>query len=284
MNNSKFITNFTQLPPNLYIGLIIAGFVFAVGLISIIWTPHDITVLNIQEKLKPPGNKLYFFGTDHFGRDILSMLMIGAKTSLLVASCATFLGIILGVPLGLLAASRSEDLLDDIIMRGNDLIFAFPAIIIAILITAILGPSIENTIIAIGIFNIPVFARITRGAALPIFTLDFIMAARACGKNSFQICLEHVLPNIASILIVQTTIQISLGILAESGLSYVGLGTQPPMASWGRMLADSQTMISFAPHLALAPGIAIIVTVLSINILGDGLRDYLDPKLKKNLS
>ncbi len=284
MNYSNVIKKFRQLPINFWLGSSITILIFTIGLVSVFWTPHDITVLNIQAKLKTPGDNLYFLGTDHFGRDIISMLMLGAKTSLLVAVSATFVGVIIGVPLGLLAASRSGDHIDDIIMRGNDLIFAFPALVIAILITAILGPSIKNAIIAIGIFNIPVFARITRGAALSVFTLDFILAARVCGKNYFQICIEHVLPNITSILIVQGTIQVSLGILAESGLSYVGLGTQPPMASWGRMLADSQTMISFAPHLALAPGITIIVTVLGINVMGDGLRDYLDPKLRKNLS
>ena len=280
MKHLKIFQNFKQLPYNFWVGFIITIFIFTISLISIIWTPHDITTLNIQARLKPPGDRVYYLGTDHFGRDIISMLMLGAKTSLFVALTATFIGIAVGVPLGLLAASKAKYYLDEIIMRGNDLIFAFPALVIAILITSIQGPSITNAIIAIGIFNIPVFARVTRGAALSILSLDFIMAARVCGKNYFQICVEHVLPNLISILIVQSTIQFSLGILAESGLSYVGLGTQPPMASWGRMLADSQTMISFAPHLALAPGILIIVTVLAINILGDGLRDYLDPKLR----
>ena len=167
-------------------------------------------------------------------------------------------------------------------MRTNDLIFAFPALVIAILITASLGPSIYNAIIAIGIFNIPVFARVTRGAALSILTLDFILAAKVCGKTKIQICIEHILPNISNLLIVQGTIQFSLGILAEAGLSYVGLGAQPPTPSWGRMLAESQTMISFAPHLALAPGLTIILSVLAVNVMGDGLRDYLDPKLRKD--
>ena len=271
-----------QLPYNFWLGFFITLIILSMSLISIVWTPHDITVLNIQEKLKLPGDETYILGTDHFGRDILSMIMLGAKTSLYVAFIATFLGAAIGVPLGLLAACKSGLFLDDLIMRTNDLIFAFPALVTAILITAIFGPSITNAIIAIGIFNIPVFARITRGAAISVFTLDFILAARVCGKNYFQICIEHILPNIASILIVQSTIQFSLGILAESGLSYVGLGTQPPMASWGRMLAESQTMVSFAPHLALAPGITIIISVLAINVLGDGLRDFFDPKLKRN--
>ena len=267
-----------------WLGLSVFLFITCLSVLSIFWTPYDITFLNISEKLKPPGSPNHLLGTDHFGRDITSMLMLGAQTSLLVAFMATLIGLVVGIPLGLLAASKARSPVDDIIMRGNDLIFAFPALVIAILITAVFGPSMLNAIIAIGIFNIPVFSRVTRGAALSVFTRDFILAAKVCGKNNFQICMEHILPNITSILIVQTSIQFSLGILAESALSYVGLGTQPPMPSWGRMLADSQTMISFAPHLALAPGIAIILVVLSINTMGDSLGDYLDPKLRKNKS
>ena len=159
-----------------------------------------------------------------------------------------------------------------------DLIFAFPSLVIAILITAALGPSALNAIIAIGIFNVPVFARGARGAALPVWTLDYIRAARVAGKGAVLISVQHVLPNIASLLIVQGTIQFSLGILAEAGLSYVGLGAQPPTPSWGRMLAESQTMAAFAPWLAIFPGLAIVVTVLGLNLMGDGLRDVLDPK------
>ena len=165
-------------------------------------------------------------------------------------------------------------------MRGNDLVFAFPSLIIAILITAVFGAGAINAIIAIGIFNIPVFARITRGAALSLWEREFILAARVSGKDAARISAEHILPNVANLLIVQGTIQFSLGILAEAGLSYVGLGAQPPTPSWGRMLADAQTMVSFAPHLALIPGLAIIVTVLGLNLLGDGLRDWLDPRIR----
>ena len=168
-------------------------------------------------------------------------------------------------------------------MRGNDLIFAFPSLVIAILITAVFGPSAFNAILAIGIFNIPVFARVTRGAAISIWTLDFISSARIAGKGSFRISLEHILPNILNLLIVQGSIQFSLGILAEAGLSYVGLGVQPPTPSWGRMLADSQTMISFAPNLALFPGITIILAVLGLNLLGDGTRDLIDPSLRDKI-
>jgi len=278
---SQLIKIYKVLPLNFHFGLAVSFFIIFFSILSVFWTPHDITVLQISSRFKPVGDPQFILGSDHFGRDIFSMLMLGAKTSLMVAFSAIFIGLFIGIPLGLLAASKSNGSTDEIIMRSNDLIFAFPALIIAILITAIFGPSMSNAIIAIGIFNIPVFARVTRGAALSIFTLDYVLAAKVCGKNTLQICWEHVLPNISSILIVQSTIQFSLGILAEAGLSYVGLGAQPPIPSWGKMLADSQTMISFAPHLALAPGLTIIVTVLAINLMGDGLRDYLDPKSYK---
>ena len=165
-------------------------------------------------------------------------------------------------------------------MRANDLVFAFPALLSAVMITAILGPGAVNAILAIGIFNVPVFARITRGAALSLWTREFILAARVAGKGKARISVEHILPNVASLLIVQGTIQFSLGILAEAGLSYVGLGAQPPVPSWGRMLADAQTMVALAPHVAIVPGLAIILTVLGLNLTGDGLRDVLDPRLR----
>ncbi len=166
-------------------------------------------------------------------------------------------------------------------MRGNDLVFAFPSLLIAILITAVFGPGAINAIIAIGIFNIPVFARLTRGAALGLWQREFVLAARVAGKGAVRISLEHILPNLLNLLIVQATIQFSLGILAEAGLSYLGLGAQPPTPSWGRMLAESQTLIRLAPTLALFPGLAIMLTVLGLNLLGDALRDALDPRLAR---
>jgi len=209
------------------------------------------------------------------------MLMVGARTSIAVALVAVGIGMGVGVPLGLFAAARRNSWVDELIMRGNDLVFAFPALLIAIMITAVFGPGAVNAIIAIGIFNIPVFARLTRGAALSLWTREFILAARVAGKGAVRISYEHVLPNITNLLIVQGTIQFSLGILAEAGLSYVGLGAQPPIPSWGRMLAESQTLITLAPHLALYPGLAIVFTVLGLNLLGDGLRDWLDPRLRR---
>ncbi len=267
------------LSRNLLLGGALSALFFIAALISFLWTPFDVELLNIANKLKTP-NATNWFGTDHFGRDVFSMIMVGARTSIAVAIVAVGIGIAAGIPLGLAAAARKGHLLDEVIMRGNDLIFAFPSLVIAILITAVFGPSAVNAIIAIGIFNIPVFARVTRGAALSLWEREFILAARVSGKSTTRISFEHILPNILNLLIVQSTIQFSLGILAEAALSYVGLGAQPPTPSWGRMLADAQTMVSFAPHLALMPGFAIILTVLGLNLMGDGLRDALDPQIR----
>lgn len=265
---------------NLILGLGLTVLFVLGAVISFIWTPYDHTALEIANKLKPPS-AAHWFGTDHLGRDILSMIMVGARTSIAVAIVAVGIGIGLGVPLGLLAAAKSGSVLDEVIMRSNDLIFAFPSLLIAIMITAVFGPSAVNAIIAIGIFNIPVFARVTRGAALSLWTRDYVLAARVAGKGAFRISVEHIVPNVLNLLIVQGTIQFSLGILAEAALSYVGLGAQPPTPSWGRMLADSQTLFMLAPHITLFPGFAILLTVLGLNLAGDGLRDLIDPKLRR---
>ncbi|RMC35688.1 ABC transporter permease [Paracoccus alkanivorans] len=265
--------------PGMFLGTLLAGLAVLAAAISFLWTPYDVTQMAIADKLMPPGAG-HWLGTDHFGRDILSMIMVGARVSIAVALVAVGIGMGLGVPLGLIAAARRGSWLEEAIMRGNDLIFAFPSLVIAILITAIFGPSAINAIIAIGIFNIPVFARVTRGGALPLWTLDYIRAAEVSGKGAALISVQHILPNIANLLMVQGTIQFSLGILAEAGLSYVGLGAQPPTPSWGRMLAEAQTMVTLAPHVAIIPGLCILLTVLGLNLLGDGLRDALDPRLK----
>ena len=266
--------------PSLIVGAALSLVFVAAALVSFLWTPYDVTVLTIANRMQTPGAE-HWLGTDHFGRDILSMLMVGARTSIAVAIVAVCLGMALGVPLGLFAAANRGGWLDEIIMRGNDLVFAFPPLLLAILITAVFGASALNAILAIGVFNIPVFARVARGGALSLWTLDFVMAARVAGKGKARISLEHILPNILNLLIVQGTIQFSIGIIFEAALSYVGLGAQPPIPSWGRMLADSQTMIALAPHMAIFPGLAIVSMVLGLNLMGDGLRDILDPRLRR---
>ena len=271
--------NLPNLSFSFWVGSICVLFVFLLAIVSFFWTPYDVTSLEISNRFKTPSYN-HFLGTDHFGRDILSMIMVGTQTSIAVAMVAVGIGILFGLPLGLIAAAKRGTFFDDLVMRFNDLIFAFPALIIAILITAVLGPGAFNAIIAIGIFNIPVFARVARGAALTQWSKEYILAAQVAGKGTILISIEHILPNILNLLIVQATIQFSLGILAEAALSYVGLGAQPPIPSLGRMLADSQTMISIAPHMAIFPGLFIVITVLGLNLMGDGLRDYFDPKLK----
>jgi peptide/nickel transport system permease protein len=261
------------------VGGSITAIVVAVAVVSLFWTPYPVADINIAAKFQPPS-AAHWLGTDHFGRDVLSRLMVGAANSIIVAIVAVVVGAGLGVPLGALAAAR-RGWLDEAIMRFNDFAFAFPALLSAVMITALLGPSAVNSIIAIGIFNIPVFARLTRGSALAIWEREFVMAARAAGKGTTRITVEHILPNIASVLIVQATILFALAILAEAGLSYLGFGTQPPAPSWGKMLNEAQTLMYLAPRLAIFPGIAIVISVLGLNLMGDGLRDVLDPRLRR---
>lgn len=265
--------------PGFMIGGTISLSVLLIAALALIWTPYPVTVLNIAEKLHA-ASIAHPLGTDHFGRDILSMLMVGAGNSVAVGLVAVGLGIGVGGPLGLLSAMR-PGLISEAVMRASDLAFAFPALLTAVMITAIYGPGTVNSIIAIGIFNVPVFARLTRGVSLSVWKMEYVTAARAVGVPPLQLALRHMLPNIASPLIVQATIQFALAILAEAGLSYLGLGTQPPQPSWGKMLHEAQTMLYFAPMLAILPGASIAVTVLGLNLLGDGLRDLLDPKLRR---
>ena len=262
------------------IGASITLLFIAIALLSYLWAPFDVTVLTIADRMKPPSSE-HPFGTDHFGRDILSMIMVGARNSITVALVAVGLGAGIGIPLGAWAAARGG-IADEVVARLSDLIFAFPALLSAIMITAVFGPGAVNAIVAIGIFNVPVFARVARAGALTIWPREFTLAARACGKSSARITIEHVLPNIANLLVVQATIQFALAILAEAALSYLGLGAQPPMPSWGRMLFDAQTRMAQAPHMALFPGGAIALAVLGLNLLGDGLSDMLDPRLRRS--
>jgi peptide/nickel transport system permease protein len=265
--------------PAFVIGLAVTALLAAVAGIALLWTPYPVDAIDIPVRLQPPS-AAHWLGTDQLGRDVLSRLMAGAVNSIAVSLVAVGIGAGLGVPLGALAAAR-RGLVDEAVMRFNDFTFAFPALLSAVMITAILGPGAVNSIIAIGIFNVPVFARLTRGAALPLWRRDFVLAARVAGKGQARITVEHILPNVASLLIVQMTIQFALAILAEAGLSYLGLGTQPPAPSWGKMLNEAQTLMVLAPHLAIFPGLAIMVTVLGLNLLGDGLRDLLDPRVRR---
>jgi peptide/nickel transport system permease protein len=260
------------------IGAALVGALAAAAILSLVWTPYPPGAIDVPHKLLEPSAS-HWLGTDGLGRDVVSQLIAGARVSILVGIIAVGIGLVLGAALGL-AAATTGGLIDPIIMRLSDFTFAFPALLTAIMLTSALGPGIVNAIIAIGIFNVPVFATLTRAVGRSVLARDYILAARVAGKSPAQIALEHVLPNIAPALIVQATIQFAIAILAEAALSYLGLGAQPPQASWGRMLSDAQALMFQAPRLAVFPGLAIALSVLGLNLLGDGLRDSLDPRLR----
>ncbi len=261
------------------IGAVLTLLLLLAATLSWAWTPWSPYEIDLPGKLQGPGAQ-HWLGTDPFGRDVASLLLVGARNSIMVGVIAVGIGLTVGTALGLLAAARRGGI-EELIMRLADFTFAFPAILSAIMLTAVFGAGIVNSIIAIGIFNIPTFARITRASANAVWSREFVLAARACGKGPWRITIDHVLPNILSGLIVQATIQFALAILAEAALSYLGLGTQPPQPSWGRMLAEAQTLMFQAPLLAVFPGVAIAMAVLGLNLLGDGLRDLMDPRLSR---
>ena len=262
---------------NFTVGFILSAVVIVVAVISLLWTPYDGNKMNARARLQGPSWQ-HPLGTDQYGRDTLSRVMVGAVNSIIVGLVTVAIGLSIGVLLGLASAYYGK-LVDEGIMRLSDLLFGFPAVLTAILITSILGPSMINAMLAIGIFYIPVFARLTRAVAMSVWEREFITAARACGVSEWAITWRHVLPNILSPLLIQGTIQFAVAILAEAGLSYLGLGTQPPTASWGRMLNEALTFMGMAPWMAVFPGVAIAWAVLGFNLLGDGLRDTLDPKM-----
>jgi peptide/nickel transport system permease protein len=261
------------------IGAALSLLLIAAALLSLVWTPYSPYEMDLPGKLQPPG-AAHWLGTDAFGRDVASLLLMGARASIAVGVIAVGMGLLIGTAFGLLASAR-RGWVEELIMRIADFGFAFPAILSAIMLTAVFGAGMVNAIVAIGLYNIPTFARITRASANAVWSREFVLAARACGKGTFSIAVEHVLPNILSILIVQATIRFAVAILAEAALSYLGLGTQPPQPSWGRMLSEAQTLMFQAPLLAVFPGLAIALAVLGLNLLGDGLGDLLDPRLAR---
>ncbi|MDQ0084381.1 peptide/nickel transport system permease protein [Variovorax boronicumulans] len=261
------------------IGGVLAALLLLAALVSFVWTPWSPYAMDMPNKMQAPSAS-HWLGTDAFGRDVASLLLVGARASILVGVIAVGIGLVVGTALGLLAAAK-RGWVEEAVMRLSDFTLAFPAILSAIMMTAVFGAGIVNAIVAIGIYNIPTFARITRASANAIWSREYVAAARACGKGPFAITMQHVLPNISAVLIVQITIRFAIAILAEAALSYLGLGTQPPQPSWGRMLSEAQTLMFQQPLLAVFPGMAIALAVLGLNLLGDGLRDLLDPRLAR---
>jgi peptide/nickel transport system permease protein len=261
---------------NLIAGLAIVGLLLATALLSLVWTPLPPARMQIIHKLQPPF-AFGILGTDQFGRDVLSMLMVGCWNSLSISITAVFIGGALGTIAGISAAAI-RGAFETLLMRICDVIFALPPILSAMILGAFLGPGRFTAIVAIAVFMIPVFARVVLATALQAWSRDYVMAARAIGNSRLTISVRHVLPNILNQIIVQVAIQLGLAILTEAGLSFLGLGMAPPAPTWGRMLADAQTYLALAPWLAILPGLAIALSVFGFNMLGDGLRDLLDPR------
>ncbi|MBI3455921.1 MAG: ABC transporter permease [Candidatus Rokubacteria bacterium] len=254
---------------------ITAGIVVLAGL-SLVYTPRDPLQMDIGARLQGPSSA-HPLGTDQFGRDLLSRVMRGAVSSLVVGAVSVSIGMGVGVLLGMLGGYFGG-WIDEALMRLMDAVYGFPAVLSALLVTAVFGPGMVISMVAVGAASVPIFARLTRGNFLALRERDFVLAARALGAGDVSIIGRHILPNTLSPLIVQATISFPVAILAEAALSYLGLGTQPPYPSWGLMLKDAQNFLALSPWYALFPGGAIALAVLGFNLLGDGLRDVLDPR------
>lgn len=259
------------------IGLALVTLMVLVAVLAPLVIPEAwSTQMDMRARLAPPG-LAHPLGTDQLGRDLLYRVMLGARTSLGIAVAAVLISIVIGLPMGMVSGYYGGRT-DNVLMRLVDTLLSFPALLLALTISAVLGPNLQNTILAIGIAFTPYLARIIRGEALRVAAMPYVEAARASGTTDFWMMIRHILPNILPAVIVQGTISLAFAILAEAGLSFLGLGTQPPSASWGLMIQASRDYLDRGPWTALVPGAAVALTVLGLNMLGDTLRDILDPR------
>ena len=265
---------------NLVVGLVLVGLVLLTAAVSLVWTPYDPIRVDPAHVLAPPLQDGFLLGTDGFGIDVLSRLMVSARFCVLVGIIAVGIAALVGVPLGIVAGQRGG-WVSELIMRATDVWYAFPALLLAILLAAAVGASTVTAMVAIGVATVPAFARVARAGTVQVMAQDYVLAARAAGTPPSRVAVRHVLPNIAPMIGVQASVSFGIAILAEAALSYLGLSTRPPTPTWGRMLRDAQTYLFSNPELAVWPGLAIAVAVLGCNLLGDGLRDLLDPRLKE---
>lgn len=270
------------LSPTLIIGIVLVGLIALTALISFVWTPYDPIQVNAPDRLQGPSAE-HWFGTDKYGRDLFSGMLVGARITLFVGLVSVGIALLIGTPLGIWAGIRGG-WIEEAIMRSSDIVLAFPALLLAIMSAAVFGASTLTAMVAIGIATIPGFARVARSGTLQVMNTEYVLAARAASQSRFRIALRHVLPNIIGIVVVQCSVAFALAVLAEAALSFLGLGTPPPVPSWGRMLQESQQFLGTHPLLAIFPGVAIAIAVLGFNLLGDGLRDRFDPKLNGNRS
>lgn len=267
-----------RFAPTLIVGAVIVGIVLLAALVSFVWTPYDPIQVSPAERLQG-SSWAHLMGTDRYGRDVFSGMLYGSRITLYVGLIAVGIATLIGTPLGILAGVRGG-WIEEVIMRVSDIVLAFPALLLAIMFSAVYGASTLTAMIAIGIASVPGFARVARSGTLQVMSAEFILAARAASQSRFRIALRHVLPNIFGIVVVQASVTFALAVLAEAALSFLGLGTPPPTPSWGRMLQESQQFLATHPMLAVWPGAAIALAVMGFNLLGDGLRDRFDPRLR----
>jgi peptide/nickel transport system permease protein len=259
-----------------FAGLIFMVIIVICSILAPILAPYNPTAINLKEKLKPPTS-IHLLGTDYFGRDVLARVMYGGRVSLLVSLIAVGIALMVGVPIGLVSGYFSGKV-DNVLMRLMDSFFTFPPLLLAVAIVGVLGPDIQNVMLALGVVNIPIFARLVRGSTLSVREEVYVRSARALGASTLRIVTSHILRNIVAPIVVQMTVTFAGAIIAEASLSFLGLGAQPPHPSWGRDLNEARRFLEDAPWLLMAPTAVIMVSVLSINFVGDGLRDALDPK------
>lgn len=262
---------------SLLVGGGLVALVCLAALVSFVWTPYDPYFISGADRLADASTS-HLMGTDKFGRDVFSRLLVGARTTLFVGVVSVGLAGVVGTPFGILMGTVPR-WARDVLTRGNDMLLAFPALLLAIMFGAVFGASTLTSMVAIGIATIPIFARIARAGTRQVMATEYVLAARAAGRSRFAIAWRHVVPNISNLLLVQASVSFAIAVLAEAALSYLGLGTEPPIPSWGRMLREAQDVLSIAPLQVVWPGLGIAVAVLGFNLLGDGLRDVLDPRL-----
>lgn len=272
-----------RLNSSMIIGGGLIFLIVALALVSFIWTPYGPSAVDPVARLQPSSPE-HLFGTDRFGRDTLTWIMYGARITLMVGIVAVGIAVLIGTPIGIVAAVFAQypwgAWLGAVIMRANDILLAFPALLLAIVFAAVYQPGTGPAMVAVGIAAIPGFARVARSGTMQVLGSEYVRAAKASNRSVPAIAIVHVLPNIASMVIVQASVAFAISVLAEAGLSFLGLGTQAPVPSWGRMLQESQQFLSTQPGLALWPGLFIAIAVLGFNLLGDGLRDRFDPKME----
>ncbi|MBD3304854.1 ABC transporter permease subunit [candidate division KSB3 bacterium] len=278
MQKAAVLRRFTK-NPIIPIGTMIIILMILVGSLAPYLSPYDPSKMSPRDRREAPS-KQFWLGTDRLGRDMLSRMIWGARVSLVIGVLAVAVSLVVGLTIGLMSGYYGG-MLDEVLMRLMDIIFAFPSLLLAIALIAVTGPSMRNIIFVVAVIRVPRFARIIRGSVLSLKEKEFVEAARALSKTDLGIMFQHILPNCIAPLTVEASLSIATAIITESALSFLGLGVRPPTPSWGQMIADGRSELFTAPWIVIFPGLAIMITVLGYNLLGDGLRDALDPRLRQ---